>query len=249
MQKVLDIGYSLMNSGGCMNQRILAIDASTPNVSIALLDGEKTINSTERPATKGESGNLPKDIDMLCKSSHINLADIGLFAVGIGPGNFTGLRISAAVAQAMALPDHTPVMGICSAEAIAYGLQAENETIIVVGDARRDRIWWLEFDPRIHTSDRPEPSVMNIRDASRQLADKACILMTPDWDRIGETLAAIVPPSVSLIRENRFPQASDIAKRARTRLSQGNGPETIEPIYVHPPVFVEPMFKQRLPVT
>lgn len=70
--------------------------------------------------------------------------EIGRFAVGLGPGSFSGIRAAIAAFQGLALPDGKPLLGVSSAAAWARRLlsaQPPGMPIAIVGDARRDRIW------------------------------------------------------------------------------------------------------------
>ncbi len=227
-----------------MSTIILAVDSSTADVSVALLDGDRVIAASRRPATKGETGCLLDDIRRVLADANLTLADISLYAVGLGPGNFTGLRISAAAIQALALPDKTPVVGICSTEAIAAGVRRDigDRPVMVIGDARRERLWLLEYRGKETAVPRPEPRVTPITDAVTLLDSPELLIATPDWSRIGPALEQIAPPSATLIRENRLPDAADIARLALERHRNGAASCPIDPIYVHPPVFIEPVF-------
>jgi tRNA threonylcarbamoyl adenosine modification protein YeaZ len=227
-----------------MSTIILAVDSSTLEVTVALLDGDRVIAASRRPATKGETGSLLADIRHIIAQGKLALADISLYAVGLGPGNFTGLRISAAAIQALALPGKTPVIGICSAEAIAARVTREHgdRPVMVIGDARRERLWLLEYPQNEATDNRPEPCVTAITEAAAQLDTPGLLIATPDWSRLGPALEPIVPPSATLIREERFPDAADIGLLALERYRKGGTTGPIDPIYVHPPVFIEPVF-------
>ena len=230
----------------CMSTITLAVDASTTHVAVTLLDDNRVIAANSRPAAKGETGYLLNDIQRVLADANRNLADISLYAIGLGPGNFTGLRISAAAIQALALPGRTPVIGICSAEAIAAGVTREHgdHPVMVIGDARRERLWMLEYPLDGTTDPRPEPRLCAITDAASRLTEPGLLIATPDWSRIGPALEQITPPSATLIRENRCPDADDIARLAISRQQAGITTGPIDPIYVHPPVFIAPVFNR-----
>jgi len=225
---------------------ILAVDSSTAEVSVALLDDARVVAASRRSAAKGETGHLLEDIRRVMAEANHKLADITLYAVGLGPGNFTGLRISAAAIQALALPARTPVIGICSAEAIADAVRRQHgaHPVMVIGDARRERLWLLEYRGKETAAPLPEPRVTAITEAAAQLNTPGLLIATPDWSRIGPALEQLTPSSATLIRENRLPDAADIARLALARHRQGKTPGPIDPIYVHPPVFIDPVFTQ-----
>lgn len=67
---------------------------------------------------------------------------IGLIAVGVGPGSFTGLRIGVATARAIAQARRLPVVGVASTSALAAGIDAPaSRDRLAVIDARRGEVF------------------------------------------------------------------------------------------------------------
>ncbi len=228
----------------------LAIDASTACLSLALLDGERLMAERRWTSSRGDAGHLSSEIRQLTSESAIRLEAISLYAAGIGPGNFTGLRISVATVQALALPSRTPVIGVCSADATGAAIRRQHQDaprpVLIVGDARRDRLWSIPYPRSDRDAHRPGPPVTAFAEAAPLLMTPGLVIATPDWSRIGEVLEQITPPTATLIRGNRVPDAADIGRLAFQRWQTGNttgGP--IDPIYVHPPVFIAPVFTSR----
>ena len=175
----------------------------------------------------------------------VALDEIDLYAIGLGPGGFTGLRIGLSAVRALALPSHTDVIGISSAEAVAASVQRDctpTGRIVVVGDARRHRLWVGDFDA---TQSQPQQqgsfALIPIDEFADHLQDGDSVA-TPDWERLCEDLRRVVPASASLVESSQGPSATTIGQLARRRKAAGIAGEPLEPIYMHPPVFVEPRF-------
>ena len=66
---------------------------------------------------------------------------IDTFAVAVGPGSFTGLRIGIASVEGLAFAAGRPVVGVSTLEAIAYRYRFHNGLIASVLDARRGEIF------------------------------------------------------------------------------------------------------------
>ncbi len=69
--------------------------------------------------------------------------DLQAIGVGIGPGNFTGIRISVAAARGLALGLGVPAVGISAFDALRYGTPGPCACAV---DARRGQVFLQVFD-------------------------------------------------------------------------------------------------------
>lgn len=105
--------------------KILAIDTSSQNASVAILDNEEVLVELNNDDEKTHSQKLMPMIDEIFRQSHLTLDDISLISCCVGPGSFTGLRIGIATAKAFADSKNIPVASVNSLEGLAYNLQRE----------------------------------------------------------------------------------------------------------------------------
>jgi tRNA threonylcarbamoyladenosine biosynthesis protein TsaB len=107
--------------------KILALETSTLTGSVALLEMPEGASDTERKIV-GEitlsvsvqhSERLLPMVDQLLSQCGCALSEIDLFAVSVGPGSFTGLRIGIAAAQGFALSTGKPLVGVSTLKALA----------------------------------------------------------------------------------------------------------------------------------
>ena len=124
-------------------ETVLAFDTSAAHCAAALLlpDG-RCLNRLE-PMAKGQAERLIGLLEELLAEGGIGWADLDAVAVGTGPGNFTGVRISVAAARGLALGLAIPAIGVTRLEALAFGLP---RPITVVDDARRGEVYVQRFD-------------------------------------------------------------------------------------------------------
>ena len=87
---------------------------------------------------KGQAEALVPLIQTLLAETQTNLHKIGRIGVGLGPGNFTGIRISISLARGLGLSLGCPVIGVDSFEASVEG--KTKETLIAI-PATRDQFY------------------------------------------------------------------------------------------------------------
>lgn len=125
---------------------ILAIDTSTVAASAAVMDENKLYGEIFTDLKLKHSEKLMFLVDDLLKNLRLSINDIDIFACGMGPGSFTGLRIASACIKGFAQPQNKKIIGVSSLEACAYNQYAlENERIIPIFDAQQDSFYTAVF--------------------------------------------------------------------------------------------------------
>jgi len=120
----------------------LGIELSSRQGSLALLKDGVLLAEKTWIGENVRHGVLFQTLETLLKETDISYSDISLYAVGRGPGSFSGMRMAFTVAQALALPDKTEVRAVSSGAALALAAARDGaKEIAVVGDARRGQVW------------------------------------------------------------------------------------------------------------
>ena len=105
--------------------KILAIDTSSKNASVAITEKEEKIIELNNMEEKTHSQKLMVMIDEALKNTQLSLDDIGLISCCVGPGSFTGVRIGIATAKAFSDSKKILLTGVNSLEGLAYNLKKE----------------------------------------------------------------------------------------------------------------------------
>lgn len=123
---------------------ILGFDCSAAHCAAALLgpDGEILAHRHEDMA-KGQAERLMPLLGALLADAGADWHDLARIGVGIGPGNFTGIRIAVAAARGLALALERPAIGIAVPQAIA--LDAPRPCRVVI-PGRQGNVIWQDFD-------------------------------------------------------------------------------------------------------
>ncbi len=127
---------------------LLALDTSTPLVSVALADDGAVVAeaTSERPMQHGEQ--LAPMVSRALAEVGALRQDVTAVAVGVGPGPYTGLRVGIVTARTFALVLGIPVYGVCSLDVLAAAAVDAGvaEPFLATTDARRKELFWASYD-------------------------------------------------------------------------------------------------------
>jgi len=212
--------------------RVLALDTATEACSVALLNGDELIGRSA-PGGQSHARLILGMVDALLAEAQLSLAMLDGIAASIGPGAFTGVRISVAVAQGLAFGADLRIAPITTLEALAA--QAPHDrAVLACLDARMGEVYWGCF----------------IADPSRGvLASSAAAVGPPDsvvlpapgpYRGIGRgfaaypLLGALPGLSVSPADCQALPNAREFARLGALRLQLGEGldPADLVPLYL-----------------
>jgi tRNA threonylcarbamoyladenosine biosynthesis protein TsaB len=212
----------------------LAIDTSTPRGAVALLRDDKPI--AEGTFDRSQSGqNLFDTTAQLLSTSQLRADDLGLLAVGLGPGSFTGIRVGIAAARGLALPHKLPIKGASSFDALALTalpqMPRDCPQLCVLCDARRDEIYFALYDHQGRCVKKCQIATLEA------VADE---IHHPIWfvsfeiERYKDDIAALFGGFASICETPIFPSAAAVGWLAYHQYrEQGNrGDEELEPIYL-----------------
>jgi len=122
--------------------RVLALDAATEACSVALLsNGEVIVRIVD--SGKSSAQQILSLVEEVMAEGQVSLSMLDGIAASIGPGAFTGVRISVAVAQGLAFGADLPVAPVSTLEALALQvLYAAPGPALACLDARMGEVYW-----------------------------------------------------------------------------------------------------------
>jgi tRNA threonylcarbamoyladenosine biosynthesis protein TsaB len=224
---------------------ILAIETSGDVCSVAVAQAEKLLVEHTFRHGMHLSERLMGQIDAVLKSVGVTLNDVNLLAVGIGPGSFTGTRIGVMTFKTLAFLSGKPVVGVNSLETLAAqycGLQATIVTPIL--PCRAGIVYSQSFNVK---AERPEsinePGAYSIPEIAMLLSNReesSLVFCGPAAAAHQAELSTLISSSDVRLSVGTlwYPCASQVARLAAIRLSQGALPEdclSLTPLYISPP--------------
>jgi tRNA threonylcarbamoyladenosine biosynthesis protein TsaB len=125
--------------------KILALDTATQSCSVAIIDGESLLAELTMVNRQTHSRHLIYLINTVCGLSDLRTEDLEGFAVTIGPGSFTGLRIGISTIKGLAYSLSKPVVGVSSLEALAWQCAQSAYLICPLLDARKKEVYTCRY--------------------------------------------------------------------------------------------------------
>jgi tRNA threonylcarbamoyladenosine biosynthesis protein TsaB len=228
-----------------MASRMLAFDTSAGVTAVAVLEDDRVLAEVFEPAEERHAEILlPRIQDCLARSG-VELREIDVFAVGIGPGSFTGVRVGVATAKGLALATGKPIRGVSSLAALAASaLPHACAWVVPILDAYKGEVFAAAYAvspiatkvvcPPFHAA--PERAAAQIAEVVGGTG--ACVFGT-GYRRYADRLASVwqssAPwPARALGPELDIPRATELAREAR-RLLVAEGASDLSqlsPLYV-----------------
>jgi len=109
--------------------------------SVALIDEEELVSEYLLNIKVTHSERLLTVIDSIMRDSKVAISEIDGFAISIGPGSFTGLRIGVSTVKGLAFAANKPVVGIPTLDALAENLLFADYLICPILDARKNEVY------------------------------------------------------------------------------------------------------------
>jgi tRNA threonylcarbamoyladenosine biosynthesis protein TsaB len=213
---------------------VLALDTTTRIGSCALARDGAVICEAGSDPERSHAEHLPGDLQALLAAAQVSLDAVDVFAVAIGPGSFTGLRVGIATMQGLAFAMNRPLVGVSGLEALALiAGRAEPETAAATWvDAWRGEIYAALYERgsevEVAAVEHPATVLARLRRHDRTvfIGDGAATFAAQIRELLGEQ-AVFADPMVPLL-------AGAIAQLAHAAAAAGHRPaaDAIRPLYV-----------------
>ncbi len=121
--------------------KILSVDTATKTCSTAIVCDDAVLAETVLDHGETHTRVLMKIICDMLSDAGMRTTDIDGFAVTIGPGSFTGLRIGLATVKGLAFAAGKPIAGISTLDALAAPFTDATGHVCAMIDARRGEVY------------------------------------------------------------------------------------------------------------
>ena len=212
--------------------KILHIETSSKNCSVAISDGEEILCLCEEVSENyKQSESLHTFIEWALEGAEIALKDLDAVSLGKGPGSYTGLRIGAASAKGFCYGLKIPLIATNSLETmIEPFLNKDYDFIIPLIDARRMEVYTAIFEGK--TGEMLTETEAKILDESsfQEFVGKKVIFVGDGAKKAKEILQL----TNAEFNDSIYPSAKYLIKRALEKFNTNELEDTayFEPFYL-----------------
>ncbi len=224
--------------------RVIALEASSENCSVAVLDGNNSFFKLSDKPRAHASVLLPL-LDELLVQSGVSLHTVDTIVLTHGPGSFTGIRIAMSVAQGLAYGACLPVVPVSTLELLAYQARQTGRLekaaeaklpcyVVPMIDARMDEIYWAAY--RVEGEKLHEISKPAVDSADAINSALASLKITAGLVGVGNgwTLEKVRHDFLRDCDENLMPNARDLAHFGKKLMDEGRleNIADVQPLYL-----------------
>ena len=214
---------------------VVGLETSSSHAGIAVIRDRQVLAEASQELGGVHAEKLPGILKSTMDDLDMQWSDVDGFAISIGPGSYTGLRVGLSLIKGLAYATGRPVASVPTLDAIAFQVPCCRYPVHVLTDARRGQVYEARYDtssgrPKRQTDFRVGP----LEDVIGTIEDSVLL--------IGSGVDAYRPDIVAGIGERACfppagtgrPMASSTAFLGLDRLKRGEQSDLneLEPLYL-----------------
>ncbi len=121
--------------------KVLGIDTSTSCGAVGLIDDEEVLSDYMLRIPITHSERLLGAVAFVLREARCSIEDIDGWALSLGPGSFTGLRIGVSTVKGLAFATGKPVAGVATLDVLASQVSPTSHLICPILDARKKEVY------------------------------------------------------------------------------------------------------------
>ena len=187
--------------------KILAVDTATKSCSVGIVDKDALLVELILSTGQTHSKHLTEMIDRAIGLSGLTISALDGFAVTMGPGSFTGLRIGISSVKGLVVGTGKPLVGVSTLDALAMQAAFSSHLVCPLLDARKGEVYFSRYrfvdgtlkKELVEGVYAPLKVVDDINEPCLFIGDGALLYKNAIIRKMGK-LAHFVPPGQNAIR-------------------------------------------------
>jgi len=216
--------------------KVLGIDTSTSCGAVGLIDDEQVLSDTLLNIPVTHSERLLGAIEFSLREARCSIEDVEGWAISLGPGSFTGLRIGVSTVKGLAFATGKPVAGMGTLDVLASQVSPTPYLICPILDARKKEVYsaFYRYGEGGVLLRQSEDQVLRPEDLVKRINEQTILI--GDGVRTYRDLLLRSLPSLAILPAAplHIPHGSMVAKLGFQLLKKGDhlNVSTFSPIYI-----------------
>ncbi len=215
--------------------KVLGVDTSTMTAGVGIIEEDEVLVDLKFDVKITYSEVLLSTIDLALKTVGLKVNDIDGFAISIGPGSFTGLRIGLSTVKGLCFASGKPLASVSSLDALASLSLYCQYPVAPLLDARKDQVYVALYDTSEGKLKREsEYLVIAIEDLVKKISKKTLFVGPGARLYQKELIDLLGEKACFATGEQSVPSGASVARIGLSKLIGGQTEDItdLEPLYI-----------------
>ena len=216
--------------------KLLAVETSTLAGSVAIMDDGRLLYEQLLGLRQDHSARLMPAIDAALTHVGWTARDVDAYALAIGPGSFTSLRVGLATMKGFCFAAGKPIVTVPTLDAMAWAFPDCTWRVCPMIDARMKQVYGAVYEWRDGELTKLTPDlVATVEDVLGDFSDQPILCFGSGSELYRDRIETVLGDNVRSVDESLgMPRASRVAMLAAARFGRGETADldTLEPVYL-----------------
>ena len=125
---------------------VVGLETSSATAGIAVIRDQQVMADATLEIGAVYAEQLPGILDRTMGDLNLQWLEVEGFAISIGPGSYTGLRVGLSLVKGLAYVTKRPVAAVPTLDAVAFQVPCCRYPVHVLADARRGQVYEARYD-------------------------------------------------------------------------------------------------------
>lgn len=216
---------------------VLGVETSSLDCGVALAEGGRVMGELLSATGEPASERLVQFIEVLLKQSDLGIDDLSGFAVSIGPGSFTGLRVGLSTIKGLCHSTSKPLVRVPTLDALAFAVPYCHYVLCPMLDARRGEVYAAFYQTGSGELQRLTPYLALTPSELLKRVEEDTVFLGSGVDAYREQIVKTLEAKAHFVTPNPpTARASSVAVIGAVKLLKGETeePDGVEPLYLRP---------------
>lgn len=216
---------------------VLGVETSSLDCSVALAEDGRVLAEFLLAGGEPSSERLVGFIDVLLKESNLTVDHLSGFAVSVGPGSFTGLRVGLSTVKGLCFSTSKPLLTVPTLDALAFAVPYCHYPLCPMLDARRGEVYAAFYETGSGQLKRLTPYLALTPSELLEKVREDTLFLGSGVDAYRGQIVEILQAKARFVAPNPpTAKASSIALLGAAKLLAGEIEESdsVEPLYLRP---------------